>query len=227
MILEGWYFDKICCIRFWNGTSLSTNRKLAYNPKFSRINWYKKINEEILENAISNNKQILDKQITSFEEEYSMFIEFYSKVLLECGYTKIKSDTVKKIAYNRTYENDKYLPYDNIKEELERLASKYILLLLTDNWPDVFIFLKEYGISDLFSKIYVSSVYGQLKKDGDFFDNPIRDFNIKNNEDIFIDDNETLLEVASSKGFEVRLMDREGKLKNSKFKIINNLSSIL
>lgn len=101
------------------------------------------------------------------------------------------------------------------------------MLLLTDNWPDVFISLKEYGISDLFSKIYVSSVYGQLKKDGDFFDNPIRDFNIKNNEAIFIDDNETLLEVASSKGFEVRLMDREGKLKNSKFKIINNLSSIL
>ena len=55
----------------------------------------------------------------------------------------------------------------------------------------------------------------------------------KNSRDIvnsiyeFIDDNETLLEVASSKGFEVRLMDREGKLKNSKFKIINNLSSIL
>ena len=196
-------------------------------PKFLELIDIKKINEEILENAISNNKQILDKQITSLEEEYSMFIEFYSKVLLECGYTKIKSDTIKKIAYNRTYENDKYLPYDNIKEELERLASKYKLLLLTDNWPDVFISLKKYGISDLFSKIYVSSVYGQLKKDGDFFDNPIRDFNIKKNEAIFIDDNETLLEVASSKGFEVRLMDREGKLKNSKFKIINNLSSIL
>ena len=60
-----------------------------------------------------------------------------------------------------------------------------------------------------------------------FFDNPIRDFNIKKNEAIFIDDNETLLEVASSKGFEVRLMDREGRLKNSKFKIINNLRSIL
>ena len=196
-------------------------------PKFLKLIDIKKINEEILENAISNNKQILDKQITSLEEEYNMFIEFYSKVLLECGYTKIKSDTIKEIAYNRTYENDKYLPYDNIKEELERLASKYKLLLLTDNWPDVFISLKEYGISDLFSKIYVSSVYGQLKKDGDFFDNPIRDFNIKKNEAIFIDDNETLLEVASSKGFEVRLMDREGKLKNSKFKIINNLSSIL
>lgn len=137
-------------------------------PKFLKLIDIKKINEEILENAISNNKQILDKQITSLEEEYNMFIEFYSKVLLECGYTKIKSDTVKKIAYNRTYENDKYLPYDNIKEELERLASKYKLLLLTDNWPDVFISLKEYGISDLFSKIYVSSVYGQLKKDGDF-----------------------------------------------------------
>ena len=78
-------------------------------PKFLELIDIKKINEEILKNAISNNKQILDKQITSLEEEYSMFIEFYSKVLLECGYTKIKSDTIKEIAYNRTYENDKYL----------------------------------------------------------------------------------------------------------------------
>lgn len=59
-------------------------------PKFLKLIDIKKINEEILENAISNNKQILDKQITSLEEEYNMFIEFYSKVLLECGYTKIK-----------------------------------------------------------------------------------------------------------------------------------------
>ena len=69
--------------------------------------------------------------------------------------------------------------------------------------------MKYYGIYDLFTKVYVSSIYGEEKKDKIFFDNPINDFNIKPNEAIFIDDNEVLLDIAVSKGFEVRLMDRE------------------
>lgn len=78
----------------------------------------------------------------------------------------------------------------------------------------------------MFSKVYISSIYGQVKKNGDFFDNPIRDFNIKKGEAIFIDDNEGLLEIALNKGFEVRLMDRERKIEKSKFKIIHDLKQI-
>ena len=36
--LGGLCSNEIYCIRFWNGVGLSTNRKLAYNPKVSRIN---------------------------------------------------------------------------------------------------------------------------------------------------------------------------------------------
>ena len=132
----------------------------------------------------------------------------------------------KKIAFNRTYESDKYTPYDNIKNELIALSEKYELLLLSDNWPDAIKSLKDYQIYDLFSKVYISSIYGQVKKNGDFFDNPIGDFNIKKGEVIFIDDNEGLLEIALNKGFEVRLMDRERKIEKSKFKIIHDLKQI-
>lgn len=106
------------------------------------------------------------------------------------------------------------------------MSKKYKLLLLSDNWPDAIDSLKKYEIYDLFSKVYISSIYGQLKKDGDFFDNAIRDFNITEGEAVFIDDSEILLEIAVSKGLEVRLMDRERKIDNSKFRIVHDLKKI-
>ena len=109
---------------------------------------------------------------------------------------------------------------------LINLKKKYVLILLSDNWPCVIPYMKHYGIYDLFDKIYVSSIYGVEKKDKVFFDYPMQDFNIKNKEAIFVDDNESLLDIAKEKGLIVKLMDRENKVLNSKHKIINNLTKI-
>lgn len=176
------------------------------------------MNREQLKKAFDNNKELLDKKIVNMEEEYNMFFEFYNNILEECNYPNYKKEIAEKIAFNRTYESDKYTPYDDIKNELISLSEKYELLLLSDNWPDAINSLKDYQIYDLFSKVYISSIYGQVKKNGDF--------NIKKGEAIFIDDNEGLLEVAVNKGFEVRLMDRERKIEKSKFKIIHDLKQI-
>lgn len=195
-------------------------------PKFLELININQIDNAALKEAITNNQQLLDKKITNLEEEYNMFIEFYNNILLQCNYLNYDMETVKKIAFNRTYENDKYMPYEGVKKELLALSSKYKLLLLSENWPDAINSLKEYGIYNLFSKIYISSIYGQVKKDGIFFDNPINDFNIKNGEAMFIDDNEKLLEIAQAKGYDVRLMDRKNKITTSKFKIIHDLKGI-
>lgn len=207
---------------------------LAYPPtgnwhltsKFLQLIDMSKLDNEKLKKSFEKNKEILDRKVLDLEEEYNMFFEFYNNILVECEYPEYDPVIAEQIAYNRTYESDKYKPYDGIKEELKRLSQKYKLILLTDNWPDVIFSLKQYGIYNLFTKIYVSSMYGQLKKDGDFFDNPINDFNIKSGEAIFIDDNENLLEIAKSKKLDVRLMDREMLLKNSKFKIISDLKTL-
>lgn len=101
------------------------------------------------------------------------------------------------------------------------------MILLSDNWPSVIEYMKEKDIYNYFEKVYVSSIYGQQKKDGMFFDNPIKDFDIKPSEAIFIDDNEKLLDIAITKGLDVKLMDRENKIENSKYEIINNLNQII
>lgn len=166
---------------------------------------------------------ILSEQILTLEEEYNMFFKFYNGILSELDY---KEEIAKEIAYDRTYNNDKYIVYDNVYNELERLKEKYTLILLTDNWPCATNYLKKHNLEKYFNKIYISSIYGVEKKDKVFFDYPINDFNIKPGEALFIDDNETNLDCAKEKGLDVLLMDREKEVEKSKYKIINNLEGI-
>ena len=99
--------------------------------------------------------------------------------------------------------------------------------MLTDNWPCVNRILKEYGIYDYFDKVYVSSIYGTKKSEKVFFDYPIKDYNIKEGEAIFIDDNESLLDIAKEKGLDTRLMVRSKEIKKSNHNIIYDLNNLV
>ena len=188
-------------------------------PKFLELIDINKINNEELKSVIKKYKSILSSKIVNLEEEYNMFFKFYKNILGEFGYSE---DIAKEIAYDRTYNFDKYTLYDNIYEELNGLKEKYKLILLTDNWPCVIPYLKKYNLDDYFEKIYVSSIYGVEKKDKVFFDYPISDFNIKPGDALFIDDKESNLDIAREKGLDVLLMDRDNSA-SSKYPIIHNL----
>lgn len=184
------------------------------------------VSTEKINLAIKKYGNIISRKITTIDEEYEMFYEFYDFILKEVKYPKYDKDIVHKIAYDFAYYDNKYKYYEGIKEELEYLNSKYKLILLTDNWPSVTRVLDKKDLTKYFEKIYISSCYGVLKKDGLFFDYPINDFNIKKGEAIFIDDDELNISVGSRKGLEVLLMDRENEIKNSNYQIINNLYDI-
>lgn len=192
-------------------------------PKFLELIDITKIDMEKFKKLRKEFGYILSEQLITLEEEYDMFIRFYDAILREFNISK---DIIKMIAYDRTYKFNKYTLYNDIYKELDILKKKYKLILLTDNWPCVTDYLKEYNLYDFFDKIYISSVYGADKKDKILFDYPINEFNIKVGEALFIDDNESNLDIAKEKGFDVMLMDRDKIVKNSKHKIINDLFNI-
>lgn len=192
-------------------------------PKFLELIDINKIDIEKFKEVRKKYGIILSEKVISLEEEYNMFFRFYNSILTNFN---IPSNIIRDIAYDRTYNFDKYTLYENIQEELTSLKEKYRLILLTDNWPCVIDYLKHYNLYDYFDNIYVSSFYGVEKKDRAFFDYPIEEFKIKDGEALFIDDNESNLDIAKEKGLNVLLMDRENKIKESKYKIINNLSNI-
>ena len=192
-------------------------------PKFLELIDINKIDVDKFKKVRKEYGSILSEKVTTLEEEYNMFVKFYESILKAFGISK---EIIEKISYDRTYNFDKYTLYDNIYDELRGLKEKYKLILLTDNWPCVIDYLKKYDLYDYFEKIYISSIYGVEKKDKVLFDYPIKELNIRTNEALFIDDNEFNLDIALEKGLDVMLMDREKKVKDSKYQIINNLCNI-
>ena len=166
----------------------------------------------------------LDEKLLTTEEEFEMFKSFYGAVLSECDWFKYDEEKIREIAYNRTYELDKYTLFEEVKDELEKLSKKYKLIMLTDNWPCVIDYLKHYDLLKYFEKVYISSFYAELKREGVFFDHPVEDFKINPSDVIFIDDHEDILDVAHEKGFIVYQMDRKNTVKSSKYEIIHDLS---
>ena len=191
-------------------------------PLFLKLIDMSKIDRKKLIEIMNSYSEILSRKLVTLEEENNMYYDFYKNVFSDIKYD-ISEEIIQELAYDITYNDDKYRFYEGIDEELQVLSKKYTLILLSDNWPCVFHIMKNRGIDKYFDKLYISSVYKETKKEGIFFDRVINDYNIKEGEAIFVDDNESLLDVAITRRLDVRLMDREKEIENSKYKIINNL----
>lgn len=196
-------------------------------PTFLKNVDMKKIDENKLKESLKKCGNLLSGKAETLEEEYDVIYKYYNELFKEAEYSiddKNLENIVRDFVYN---ENDnKYYLYNDIQKELERLSKKYTVLMLSDNWPCGEEFLKKHDIYKYFTKVYMSSVYGVQKKEKVFFDYPIKDFNIKNGEALFIDDKEELLDIAVEKGLDVMLMDRLGNVESSKYKIIHTLEEV-
>ena len=188
----------------------------------------KMINKEKLKETIKNSRYLLDEKAENLQEEYKIIMNFYKTVFQNIDYN-ITDEKLKNIVNNFVYDenNSKYILYKNVKEDLEKLSKKYTILMLSDNWPCAFEYLKKHDIDQYFTKIYISSVYGKRKKDKVLFDYPINEFNIKEKEALFIDDNEELLDIAVEKGMQVLHMDRNKTLTTSKYEIIHDFTKLI
>lgn len=196
-------------------------------PNFYEIIGKNKIDLKRLNILFNKYNENISKKIITKEEEYKAFKEFYLNILNELKIVKNEEETAEKLAEDFVYNEDKYIMYDDVYEFLEKQSQKYILILLSDNWPCVYAILKNWGIDKFFTKIYISSEYPALKKDGLLFDYAMNEFKIKKDEVIFVDDNPELLEVADKKKLIPVLMDRTNLHKDySKYKRIQNLEEI-
>lgn len=196
-------------------------------PNFYEIIGKNKIDLKRLNVLFNKYNENISKKIITKEEEYKAFKEFYFNIMNELKIVKNLEEVSEKLAEDFVYNEEKYIMYDDVYEFLERESQKYIIILLSDNWPCVYAILKKWGIDRFFTKIYISSEYPALKKDGLLFDYAINEFRIKKNEAIFIDDNPELLEIADKKKLIPVLMDRNNLHKDySTYKRINNLQNM-
>ncbi len=217
---------KYLVLDFGNVVATSPWRNWDITPKFVELIDLNKLDMDKYLEIKNKYRHMLSEKIINLDQELDMFTRYYDGILSEVNYQNYTKEIAKAIAYDRVHNNGRYELCNGIKDELEILKDKYILIMLTDNWPCVFDYLRDMEIDKYFDKIYVSSIYGSIKREGTFFDYPINDYHIKPGEALFIDDCEENLDVAKTKGFDVLLMDRDIIVRESKHKIIHDLYNL-
>lgn len=217
--------EKFAILDFGKVLAYPTTGYWFITPKFKSLVNMEDLDINDILNAMNRYNYIISEEAHTLEDEYDIFYRFYQNVFFSLKY-KISTDDLKSIAYNITYENDKYGIYPQVREELEYLSSKYRLIMITDNWPCVTRILEFYKIDKYFEKIYISSVYASTKIKGKLFEIAKREFNIKREEAIFVDDNIEILKVAENYGLIPVLMDRNKESLECTYKTINNLFEI-
>ena len=179
---------------------------------FIILNFYNIVGDmdkELLEKAIKRNLHLLDERdILTEDEEYDMFCKFYLNVLENVRYREISEKVVNALAYDCVYNDDKFIFYPDVKKELTKLSKEYDLYIISNAWPSTHRILKNYGIYDLFKKIYISSEQGYKKEDKTLFEIALQGINI-NDENFFIDDRIDLLDISTQFGFIPIIIDRD------------------
>ena len=145
--------------------------------------------------------------------------------MFDIKYSEISDELLLQMSNSITYDNDRYTFYDDVKNSLETLSTKYRLIILSDNFPSIKRILKDMKIDKYFDTMIISTFYGYPKKDKVLFE--ILKNNIKYDKEtaIFIDDSEINLDIAKEYNLIPIKMDRNNN-SNSKYLTISNLTCI-
>lgn len=174
--------------------------------------------------AIKKNMYLQDmRNIPTEQDEAKMFYNFYKQVFIDLDYKNLTDDILNEIVNDIVFNDNKFRFFDDVIPVLENLSSEYKLGILSDGWVSSYRVLKNYKIDKYFDTIFISSKYGCVKKDGKFFELLKEEMNISDDEAIFIDDRESILEVSTKYGFIPIRMSRNNSNINSKFEIITSL----
>ena len=178
-----------------------------------------------LKKSTEKHKYLLDERhINTEEEEFEMFSKFYLYVLRDLNYPDINQQVIQKLAYDCVYNDDKFIFYKEVKNELISLSKNYNLYVISDAWPSTYRILKNYGIFDLFKNVFISSDLGFKKSDKTLFDIALEKIP-PTDENFFIDDRYDLLQISEKYGFIPIIIDRDdNKLTN--YIEINNLTQL-
>lgn len=219
---------KIRNIIFDNGGVLSNPRTGHWylTTNFWNILNIDKSNEDIIKDAMRKYQYLLTQIPKTELEEYNMFVEFYYQVLKEINYYNLNEEVARSLAYDCVYNDDKYIFFDDVESELQKLSEKYDLYMISDAWPSTFRVLDNQKISKYFKGIMVSSIESKTKMEGLFQVFLEKYSNIIPQQSVFIDDRMDILDKAMECGFSMLLMDRNKESKNVKYKVIHKLNEI-
>ena len=137
--------------------------------------------------------------ITTMDEEYEQYIEFYSIVSKELGF-ELSLKQLEEIAHDKTFNMKNYIAYPRTVEAVEELSKNFKLGIISDTWPSITPQLEYIGVLKYISFYTYSCFLGVFKPDERMYLDALSKCGVPAGETVFVDDRIINLEGASKFG---------------------------
>ena len=105
------------------------------------------------------------KLVTTIEEEWDLFYEYFNILSKELIELKIDEDKKRLLTDDMVLNFEKYIFFEDVFEIIPRLSKKYKLCLVSDAWPSLREVYKNVGLHKYFDSMIISSEIGICKPD--------------------------------------------------------------
>ena len=194
------------------------------------LNVYNAIPKPRVDDAFSQGMDYLNKNhlVKSESEEFQQFLTFYRLISERLPELELSKEQVESIAYDKVYNDENYLFYDDVKSTIEALGMKYRLGIISDTWPSAKRVLCNYGIYDFFQTITFSCYLGVYKPHPKMYEHALGALGIPAEQTLFVDDSVANLEGAAKHGiFPVLITRKENAEGCDSFTNISKVSELL
>lgn len=131
---------------------------------------------------------VIHDDVKTEEKEYEQFCGFFRAFSREAPQLGWDDGICQRLSYDHTYNDKKYIFYEDTKPCLEKLYGKYLLGVLSDTWPSLDRIFKNYGIRDLFDAFVLSCDVGVFKPDQRIYRALIDALGVEPESIVFVDD---------------------------------------
>lgn len=193
-------------------------------------NVFDAIPKPIVGDAFSQGMDYLNKNhlVKSESDEYQQFLTFYRLVFKRLPELELSKEQVESIAYDKVYNDENYLFYDDVRSTIEALSMKYRLGIISDTWPSAKRVLCNYGIYDFFHSITFSCYLGVYKPHPKMYEHALGAMGIPAEHTLFVDDSVANLEGAAKHGIcPVLIVRKENAEGCDSFTNISKVSELL
>ncbi len=143
---------------------------------------------------------LIHDRVKTEEEELEQFFGFFQTFSRQAPQLGMTDEICRALAWDHTYNDDKFIFYGDVKESLERLGEKYTLGVLSDTWPSLHRIFSHFGIREKFAAFVLSCDVGVFKPDPLIYQTLINALGLAPEEIVFVDDVLKNLEGARKAG---------------------------
>lgn len=170
--------------------------------------------------------------ITTEEEEYRHFLEYYRIVFGELPELQVGEEVLQRLAWDYVHDYEKYTFFEDALDIIPQLHKEFKLAVVSDAWPSLENVFRKAEVRDYFSSFVISSQLGITKPHQGMYETALKELGVEPEEAVFIDDSSGNCDGAKGLGIHTLWLCRDyrayiyNKLTGKEHTVIRSLREV-